>query len=275
MKKSLQRALIVVAVLVLLLLVTGYVRYYDVIHVTPVSFVDTQAVVLPHLQVFLPEGDEPRPAALLFHGCGGVRPSLPRRAQEFVEQGYVAVIVDSFAGRNTDWERVCDGLEMFGDQRAADVLVGLEFARSHPRIDADRLFIVGYSHGGWAVLESLAYNGALPRGLGDSPAEPLAGVRGAVTWYPYCGAGTRFSAGWDNPIPVMMLLAAEDEITPPEPCAAVARRQAEAGQPVTWHVFDGVSHGFDTRAEWVQLYDAGVHGEALAEQWTFLSRYSR
>jgi dienelactone hydrolase len=274
MKSLLKRVSMVAGVPVLLVLVTGYVRYYDVIHVTPVSFADTRSVVLPHLQVFLPEGVEPRPAVLLFHGCGGVRPSLPRRAGEFVQQGYVAVIVDSFKGRNTDWERVCDGLEMFGDQRAADVLVGLEYARNHPRIDADRLFIVGYSHGGWAVLESLAYNGALPRGLSDSPAEPLAGVRGAVTWYPYCGAGTRFSTGWESAIPVLMLLAAEDQITPPEPCVAVARRQAESGQPMEWHVFEKVSHGFDTGAEWVVLADEEAHRAALSRQLAFLSRHS-
>lgn len=275
MKKFLKRALMVVGVVVLLGLGTGYVRYYNVIHVTSVSFADTQAVLLPHLQEFLPEGDEPRPAVLLFHGCGGVKPSLPRRAKEFVQQGYVALIVDSFNGRGIDWERVCDGLEMFGDQRAADVLAGLEYARTHPRIDPERLFIVGYSHGGWAVLESLAYGDALPRGLRDAPADPLAGLRGAITWYPYCGPGTRFSSGWESPVPVLMLLAAEDEITPPEPCVDVAKRQLARSQPVDWQVFEKVSHSFDTGEDWVVLSDEAVHEAALSRQLAFLTRYSR
>lgn len=274
MKTVLKRTLLVVAILVLLLAGTGYVRYYEVIHVAPVSFAQAQSVVLPHLQVFLPEAHEPRPAVLLFHGCGGVKPSLPRRAQDIAAAGYVAVIVDSFKGRDIDWQRVCDGLEMFGDQRAADVLVGLEYARGHPRIDGERLFIVGYSHGGWAVLESLAYDGALPRGLSDSPPAPLSGVRGAITWYPYCGAATRFSAGWESPIPVLMLLAAEDEITAHEPCVDIARRQAAAGQPMEWEVFERVSHGFDTGEEWVVAYDAKVHGAAVERQLAFLSRHS-
>ena len=275
MKTIVKRVLLVVGVLLLLVLSTGYVRYYDVIHVTPKSFAETQAVVVPHLQVFAPEGEERRPAVLLFHGCGGVKPSLPRRASEFVEDGYVAIIVDSFAGRDTDWRRVCDGLEMFGDQRAADVLVGLDFARDHPRVDADRLFIAGYSHGGWAVLESLAYTDELPRGLSDGPTDPLAGVRGAITWYPYCGAATRFSEGWENPIPVLMLLAAEDEITAPEPCVEVAGRQEVAGQPMELHVFEGVSHAFDTGEDWIVAYDARQHQAALARQQAFLARHSR
>jgi dienelactone hydrolase len=250
------------------------VRYYDVIHVSPVSFADTQAVLLPHVQVLLPEANEPRPAVLMFHGCGGVKPSLYRRAREFVAQGYVAVIVDSFKGRHIDWEKVCDGREMFGDQRAADVLVALEYARNHAAIDGDRLFIVGYSHGGWAVLESVAADGALPRGLADGPADPLAGLRGVIAWYPYCGIATRFRAGWKSGIPVLMLLAAEDEITAPGPCAEIAQRQADAGQPIDWRVFEDVSHGFDTREDWVEHYDVGVHEEALSLQADFLARHS-
>ena len=273
MKKLLKRGLVAVATLASLLLAIGYVRYYDIIHVAPVSFAETQAVVLPHVQVFLPGVDAVRPAVLLFHGCGGVRPSLQRRAREFVEEGYVAIIVDSLTGRGIDWQRVCSGLEMFGDQRAAEDLVGLEYARQHPQVDSDRLFIVGYSHGGWAVLEGLASNGTLPRGLSDSPAEPLAGLRAAITWYPYCGIATRFSAGWESPIPVLMLLAAKDQITPHEPSTEVARRQMQAGQPVEWTVFACVGHGFDTGAEWVALSDEGVHRDALARQSAFLSRY--
>ena len=274
MVKHGRRAFTITGILIIAALCSGYVRYYHVIQVSPASFADTQSVVLPHLRVLLPEANEPRPAVLMFHGCGGVKPSLFRRAREIVAQGYVAVIVDSYTGRDTEWEKVCDGREMFGDQRAADVLVALQYARNHPGIAGDQLFLAGYSHGGWAVLEALAYNGALPRGLADSPANPLEGLRGVIAWYPYCGVATRFRAGWTSDIPVLMLLAAEDETTAPGPCVEVARRQAEAGQPVDWRVFDGVSHGFDTLEEWVERYDAGVHEEARALQADFLARHS-
>jgi len=217
----LKRILVALGLLVVAVVAAGYVRHYDVIHVRPASFADTQSVLLPHIQVLLPEASGPRPAVLMFHGCGGVKPSLARRARELVELGFVAVIVDSYQGRGTDWEKVCAGRELFGDQRAADVLVALEYARNHAAIAGDQLFIAGYSHGGWAVLEALAYNGALPRGLTDSPAEPLAGLRGAIAWrrddarlelsgtrrasraasgsvslYRYAKAETRLESGW-------------------------------------------------------------------------------
>jgi len=274
MVKHGRRALIVVGSLVIAALAGGYVRYLDVIRVSHASFADTQSVVVPHLRVLLPEANEPRPAVLMLHGCSGVKPSLFRRARELVALGYAAVIVDSYTGRDIHWEKVCDGRELFGDQRAADVLVALQYARNHPAIAGDRLFVLGYSHGGWAALEALAYDGALPRGLTDSPADPLQGLRGVIAWYPYCGIATRFRAGWKSDIPVLMLLAAEDETTAPGPCVEVARRQADAGQPLEWHVFDKVSHGFDTLEEWVLRYDAGALEKARTVQAAFLAQLS-
>lgn len=273
MAKVVKRFLLIIALMTILAVCVGYARHYRVIHVQEVSFADTQAAILPHLQMFLPDANEPRPAVLLFHGCGGVKPTLSRRATEFTAQGYVAIIVDSFKGRGSDWEKVCDGVELFGDQRAADVLVALEYARKHEAISDDQLFVVGYSHGAWAVLESLAYNDALPRGLTDRPAEPLAGLRGVVTWYPYCGWGTRFRQGWESEIPVLMLLAEDDEITAAAPCVEVATRQAEAGQPTDWRVFEGVGHGFDLpEEEWVVNYEPQAHQDALSLQFEFLAR---
>ena len=274
MAKFAKRTFALIGVLFLAATCIGYFRYYDVINVRPVSFADTQDVVLPHLQLFLPEADEPRPAVLLFHGCGGVKPSLLTRAQELAGQGYVAIIVDSFTGRNIDWEQVCAGQVMFGDQRAADVLVALEYARNHSAIDAQKLFVTGYSHGGWAVLESLTYNEELPRGLLDSPSKPLTGLRGVIAWYPYCGIGTHFRDGWHKDIPVLMLLAEEDEITDAIPCASIAQEQAASGLPVEWHLFENVSHGFDTKEEWVQLYDVDVHDRARSIQLDFLQQHS-
>jgi len=271
----LKRACVVTAVLASLLLGYGYQRYYDVIHVKPATFAKVQDLVLPHLQVLLPDTDGASPAVLMFHGCGGVKPSLQRRARELVALGYAAIIVDSFTGRGLDWEKVCDGRALFGDQRAADVLVAIEYARNHARIAPDELFLAGYSHGGWAVLESITYNGALPRGLEDSPDEPLAGVLGAIAWYPYCGVATHFRAGWESALPVLMLLAAEDEITPSEPCVEIAKRQAAAGKPVEWRVFEHVSHGFDTGEEWVEQTDAGALDAANGLQAEFLRRHSR
>ena len=239
------------------------------------SFEENQALLMPHLQVLLPEAEGPRPAVLFFHGCGGPAAWDTPRAQRVVDQGYVAVIVDSYTGRNLDWELTCNGQALLGNQRAADVLVALDYARQHPAIDAERLFLVGFSHGGWTILEALAGNESLPQGLLDSPGGHLDGVRGLVAWYPYCGMGVQYSAGWERDIPVLILLAEEDRTTAVEPCVEIAVQEAEAGRTVDYVVYPGVDHGFDLEnAPWVRVYDPEIHQQSMSAQADFFQRNS-
>lgn len=263
----------VLFVVVLLLVGVGYTRFYEALHITPLNFAAARDQVVPHIEVVWPRGDGPHPAVLMFHGCGGVKPALLTRAGEFAELGYAAVVIDSFKGRNIDWQRVCDGEILFGDQRAVDVLVGLDFVRRDARFDPGHLFLAGYSHGGWTVLESVFYNGELPRGLLNAPDASLDGVRGVVAWYPYCGLVARFRDGWQAELPVLMLLAGKDQITPAQPCVDVARGMAKAGRPVDWRVFEDAAHGFDTTHDWVRGYDAEIHARARAIQEEFLDAH--
>jgi dienelactone hydrolase len=261
--------------MMILAVTASYAWYFkDTVFAESQSFALTQSVLLPYMEVLTPDTEEPRPAVLLFHGCGGPRDYGLPRAQYLVEQGYVAVLIDSYTGRGVDWELSCAGRVLPGSQRAADVLVALDFARQHPAIDGNQLFVMGYSHGGWTILEALANGDELPPGLIDSPGDHLRGLRGLIAWYPYCGFAAEYTSGWDSDTPVLMLLAAEDNTTAAEPCVDIARHHAAQGKPVTWQVYPGVDHGFDVQEDWVRVYDPEVHRQALQEQSEFLSRYS-
>ena len=96
------------------------------------------------------------------------------------------------------------------------------------------------------------------------------GVRGVVAWYPYCGYGAEFRKGWDSDIPVLMLLAAEDEITDPRPCETISQQQAAAGHPVSYITYPAVTHGFDVDDDWVISYDPDTARRATAAQFEFL-----
>ncbi len=69
----------------------------------------------PHLEVYGPKDSIPRPAVLLFHGCGGLRDHVRYYAEAAAARGYRAFVVDSFAARG--WTRtfglmfVCTGLQ--------------------------------------------------------------------------------------------------------------------------------------------------------------------
>ncbi len=240
----------------------------------------------PFYRIATPAGDGPFPTALLYSGCDGPGDNLDRWAAMLTGRGWAAVIVDSHGPRDyldfELWRLICAGQLMMGSERAGDVLVSIYDARAMPFVDPDRLVLIGASHGGWAIMELLAFEKLwrLPFGLAALPeatvAHPLQGVVGAILVYPYCGAANRARrVGWRFPAPALFLLAGNDVIAPAEDCLAVAEVLEAAGAPVEVRVFPGVTHGFDQekRAPFSLLeFDAEATAEALAIAGAFLDR---
>lgn len=55
----------------------------------------------------IPDGDGPFPAAVLLHGCEGVKAFQQEWAAHLTAQGYVTLLVDSFSARGQS-DRICD-----------------------------------------------------------------------------------------------------------------------------------------------------------------------
>ncbi len=247
--------------------------YKDAIHVEQRSFSELRDLLEPNIEFYLPEREGPAPAVLFLHGCGGLSPATVPRARSAQALGYVAVVQDSMTPRGLDWPEVCDGRALQGAERVGDLLVTLQVVREHPAVDPEKIVLVGYSHGAWTALEALALEETLPTSLSDGPSGHLAGVKGLVAWYPYCGWGVGFSEGWAVDIPTLMLLAGKDTITDPEPCEAIATQQADAGKTVRSITYWDVGHGFDRNEDWVKRYDPVMAERALSEQTSFLKQY--
>ena len=135
-----------------------------------------------------PDDDRPRPAVILFHGCGGLRDHLPKYAAAAKAAGWRAFIVDSWAPRG--WSRqfamamVCTGILLHGSQRAGDVLAALYGVSRRSDVDASKVVLAGWSHGGWGIMEAMSSeraDGML--GVADPGVVPLDGVVG--TWLAY------------------------------------------------------------------------------------------
>lgn len=244
------------------------------------------ALLRPFYRASIPEGAGPFPTALLFSGCDGPRDNLERWSEMLNARGWAAISVDSHSPRDyldTDiWRLICAGQLLMGSERAGDVLVSLHDAREMPFVDPERLVLIGASHGGWAIMELLAFaaSGDIPFNLaalpGDGRTDPLAGVRGAILLYPYCGPGNRSRrTGWTHPAPVLFLLSASDLIAPADDCLEVAEQLEAAGIPVETRVFDGVTHGFDQleRAPFSAFeFDPEATAEALEIGGAFVER---
>ena len=133
------------------------------------------------LQLWLPPGNGPFPAVLVMHSCGGITDSHRAWAGRLVGWGYAALIVDSFGPRNQ--RRTCDCDDCIPARvRAQDAHNAATYLRTLPNIQADRIGIVGFSHGGGATLWA-AIDERIPVDRGGRP------FQAAVAYYPPCSGG--------------------------------------------------------------------------------------
>jgi dienelactone hydrolase len=243
------------------------------------------AMLSPHYSVSKPAGDGPFPTALLYHGCDGPKDNMARWAKRLVAEGWAAIVVDSHTPRDyldlATWRLVCTGQLLPGPERAGDVLVSVADAVEMPFVDPERMALIGMSHGGWSITELLALGPPerLPVNLSAMPEalrqNGLAGVRGVVLVYPWCGLASRARhEGWQNEAPVMFILAREDIIAPSFECELLADTLEEQGHTVEVVMYEDVTHGFDQkeRSELSPLvYDPQATADALDRAMDFLA----
>ena len=142
-----------------------------------------------------------------------------------------------------------EGKTMLPGERTHEFFEAIQIMRKHPRIKADQLSVVGYSHGGSVVLDalSLAANNMPPPGGSRLPENPLEGVNSAVVYYPNCRPGCYFEDLRSIPdIPVLMLLAEHDKFVSPTLCQEVVDdvNQRKEARFITTMSFDA-EHAFD------------------------------
>jgi dienelactone hydrolase len=208
------------------------------------------AQLKPHVKVY-GERSPARPAVLLFHGCGGLRPHLPRYAQAAVERGWTAFVVDSYASRG--WSRayalsfVCTGARLWGRERAGDVLAAAWGVAHEGWADPGTLALAGWSHGSWAVMDlmTMPLTTVGEAGLANPTPAPLDGLKGAFLVYPYGGFGALSRLRpWRRTPKVLGVVALRDHVTSAADTQRVFSAAQRAGAETTLVYVDG-THSFD------------------------------
>lgn len=220
------------------------------------SFEARIAELAPHIRAYPPEGEGPFPAVGLYPGCGGAKAVHTRWARRLQAHGYAAFVVDSYAhrriGRTEAYLTVCTGFRLRGPERAGDVYASLEWARRQPWADPARLAAIGWSHGGWTVLDALALRPegeiTAATGLSGLPEAPFAGLGAVVALYPYLGVLSRAASRPFVATPPVLAILAEDDAVVGWKTAdkALRARQAE-GAEIEIVRFPGATHAFDER----------------------------
>lgn len=207
----------------------------------------------PYYTVRHPENATARgPVVIMLHGCGGPRPFIEAMADEAAKAGATAIIVDSFAPRRISriaaYATVCTGARLQGRERAGDLYATIAWARQQTWADPDRIGAIGWSHGGWTIMDALALrSGAEMRratGLQNLTDEPLEGLAATMIVYPYTGVGSYTGHRDWRLAPISTAIIAERDYIVGSTRGALERQRAR-GAPMDIILFENATHAFE------------------------------
>lgn len=197
-------------------------------------------------QLKIPASTGPVPAVILTHGCGSITNGELTWADKLYESGIATLLVHSFGARHIP--EVCTGQYQVN---IASMLVDVYAARAvlaaHPRIDADKIAIMGLSFGGRTALWSAMTRFQERYGNeGSQFAAYLAFY--PASCYLHLERETDISGG-----PIRIFHGAADDWIPVEPCKAYITRLQDAGVDATLIEYPDAHHSFDDPQNPIQL----------------------
>jgi dienelactone hydrolase len=183
------------------------------------------------------QGNGRLPVVVLMHGSSGVGASMEPWVHQFNSMGISTFVIDGFSGR---------GLTAVGPNQAllgrlnfiVDIYRSLEILAKHPRVDPDRIVLMGFSRGGQAALYA-----SLDRfnKLWNKSAVQFAGY---IPFYPDCS--TTYATDTEVAArPIRIFHGTPDDYNPVATCKAYVARLIEAKRDVVLTEYPDSAHGFD------------------------------
>ncbi|MEO6840370.1 MAG: dienelactone hydrolase family protein [Bradyrhizobium sp.] len=177
------------------------------------------------------------PVVVLMHGSSGVGSSMDPWVHQFNAMGISTFVIDGFSGR---------GLTAVGPNQAllgrlnliVDIYRSLDILAKHPRVDPDRIVLMGFSRGGQAAL--YASLDRFNRLWNKSGAQFAA----YIPFYPDCST----SYATDTEVaarPIRIFHGTPDDYNPVASCKAYVTRLQDAKRDVVLTEYPDSAHGFD------------------------------
>ena len=177
------------------------------------------------------------PVVVMMHGSSGVGPNIEPWSHQFNAMGLSTFVIDGFSGR---------GLTAVGPNQALlgrlnfilDIYRALDILAHHPRVDPDRIVLMGFSRGGQAALYA-----SLTRfhKLWNKSGVQFAAY---IPFYPDCStsyAGDTEVVG----VPIRIFHGTPDDYNPVASCKAYLARLKPAGADIALTEYPDSPHGFD------------------------------
>jgi dienelactone hydrolase len=189
------------------------------------------------------------PAVVALHGCSGLPQN--KRLISWPEGHYVQLLnrlgigvlyLDSFGPRGV--ESICSQprreRKVDVENRRLDVYGALQWLSAQPGVDAQRLGVIGWSHGGQTVLSVADQTAEVVRNAATKP-------QVLVAYYPGCN-GPEAMFRYESVAPLLLMSGSLDDWTPPAPCRRlVARLQKDQpAQTVRYIEYPDSHHAFDS-----------------------------
>ncbi|MBR0718833.1 dienelactone hydrolase family protein [Bradyrhizobium liaoningense] len=184
------------------------------------------------------QGTGKLPAVILMHGSGGVGATTEAWVHTFNAMGISTFVIDGFTGR---------GLTSVNQNQALlgrlnfiiDIYRSLEILAKHPRVDPDRIVLMGFSRGGQAAL--FASLDRFQKLWNKSGAQFAA----YIPFYPDCST-TYATDSEVTARPIRIFHGTPDDYNPVKSCKAFVERLKEAKRDVVLTEYPDSAHGFDS-----------------------------
>ena len=231
-----------------------------------VSFPTQQGLTITG-KLFLPAGaSSPAPAVVLLHGCSGIfsysdpTKGLALLYKEWGERltnaGYAALVVDSFTARRMPQNQCGNGTDGASEvtDRPYDASAAAQFLKNAYSgwIDASKIALLGWSHGGSSTLSTLS--DAMSSTLGKR-------FKGGFAFYPGCGLYNAFggisTSTYVSYAPLHILHGSIDPLYTNAYCdRRISNAEALGSLNTSMTVYAGAQHHFDNAravdSKWTQ-----------------------
>ena len=184
-------------------------------------------------------GTDRLPAVVLVHGSGGVGFNIGMWVGELNKAGFATFVIDSFTGRGIT-NTITDQSQLSSYAMMNDAFAALAVLGKHPRIDPEKIAVMGFSKG---AIPSLY---ASMNRFQSAYAPEGASFAAYVGFYTPCNTALiddeKVSAK-----PIRLYHGVADDWVPIGPCRDYVARLKKAGANINLVEYSGATHAFDVQ----------------------------
>jgi dienelactone hydrolase len=197
------------------------------------------AMIAGELRIPKP-GTDRLPAVVLMHGSGGVGFNSGMWAGELNKAGFATFVTDSFTGRGIT-NTITDQSQLSSYTMMNDAFAALAVLAKHPRIDPDKIAVMGFS------------KGAVPSLYASMNRFQSAYASEGATFAAYIGFYTPCNTALidDEKVsakPIRLYHGVADDWVPVGPCRDYVARLKKAGANIDLVEYPGATHAFDMQS---------------------------